>query len=195
MLHLFRKDISGYTDQELLTAYLRKKEQYFLAELFTRYTHMVYGVCVKYLKSTDDASDAVMTIYEKLEKDLHRHKIVRFSTWLYVITKNHCLGELRSRQSQTRKHERWQIDQVVFMESEDFLHPLDDDEKELQHDQLKKCIEQLKIEQRNCIELFYFNNKCYLEIAEKLNMKEKSVKSHLQNGKRNLKICLEENHE
>jgi RNA polymerase sigma-70 factor, ECF subfamily len=190
---IFRKNKRQYTDQELLAQYRAKKEQHILAELYTRYTHMVLGVCMKYLKNKDDASDTVMNIYEKLSNDIHRHEIVKFSTWLYVITRNHCLMELRSRKSLDHKHELWQEDYQLFMESETFLHPIDD-EIPLHTEQLKLCIEQLKQEQKNCIELFYYQNKCYLEIAEQLNLEEKKVKSHLQNGKRNLKICLESNH-
>ena len=190
MFRLFSKDIKDYTDQELLEAFSKKNDQHFLAALYTRYTHLVYGVCMKYLKNPDDASDAVMNIYEKLSQDIHRHEIIKFSTWLYVITRNHCLMELRSRKSQDRRHEMWQNEQDLFMESEEFLHPVDE-EDELHSQQLKLCIEQLKAEQKSCIELFYYQNKCYLEIAQQLKIEEKKVKSHLQNGKRNLKICME----
>jgi RNA polymerase sigma-70 factor, ECF subfamily len=194
LLNLFRKNIKHYSDQLLLEKYRDEKDQQFLAELYTRYTHLVYGVCMKYFKDPDDASDAVMNIYEKLSTDIHRHQIIKFSAWLYVITKNHCLMELRSRKSQERRHDLWQEDQQLFMESMDFLHPIDED-FDLHTEQLRLCIEQLKNEQKNCIELFYYHNKCYLEIAEELSLDEKKVKSHLQNGKRNLKICMENHHE
>jgi RNA polymerase sigma-70 factor, ECF subfamily len=188
-LRFFKKNKSQYSDQELLDAYREKNDQSLLAELFTRYTHMIYGVCMKYLKNPDDTSDAVMNIYEKLSSDINRHKILKFSTWLYVITKNHCLMELRSRKTEEKNHKNWQDYSQIFMESEDFLHPID--EIELHTEQLKLCIEQLKAEQKECIELFYYKNKCYLEIAELLVIDEKKVKSYLQNGKRNLKLCME----
>ncbi|MFW5663734.1 MAG: RNA polymerase sigma factor [bacterium] len=194
MFRLFSKDIKDYTDQELLEAFSKKNDQHFLAELYTRYTHLVYGVCMKYLKNPDDASDAVMNIYEKLSHEIHRYQIIRFSTWLYVITRNHCLMELRSRKTRDHRHEVWQNEQVLFMESQEFLHPVDKEEA-LHTQQLKLCIEQLKTEQKSCIELFYYENKCYLEIAQQLKIEEKKVKSHLQNGKRNLKICMESRHE
>jgi RNA polymerase sigma-70 factor, ECF subfamily len=194
VLQIFRKSIKQYSDQELLLTYREKRDQNLLAGLYTRYTNMVYGVCMKYLKNTDDASDAVMNIYEKLSKDIHRHEIIKFSTWLYVMVKNHCLMELRSRKSAGIKHDQWQEDFQLFMESEQILHPIDET-PDLHTQQLKLCIEQLKNEQKNCIELFYYQNKCYQEIAQTLDLDEKKVKSHLQNGKRNLKICLEQNHE
>lgn len=185
----FFKDKEQYTDQELLMKYREKREQHLLAGLFTRYTHLVYGVCLKYLRNTEDASDAVMNIYEKLSSNIHRHEIIKFSTWLYVISKNHCLMELRKRKSLEHKQEVWQEEQLLFMESESFLHPIDED-TEVHTQQLKLCLEQLKREQKSCIELFYYQNKCYLEISDILKIEEKTVKSHLQNGKRNLKICI-----
>lgn len=190
MLRFFKKAIKQYSDQELLEAYREKGEPELLAELYMRYTHMVYGVCMKYLKNPDEASDAVMNIYEKLLKDVGRHQILKFSTWLFVTTRNHCLMELRNLKSLEKKHNLWQNEQQLFMESEEFLHPLDED-VELHTQQLKICIEQLKNEQKACIQLFYYQNKCYSEIARKLEIDEKKVKSHLQNGKRNLKICME----
>jgi RNA polymerase sigma-70 factor (ECF subfamily) len=95
--------------------------------------------------------------------------------------------QIRSAQTREKRNKIWWSD---FMESGQELHPIDEDGSEI-NTALKKCIENLKKEQKRCIELFYYNNKCYNEIALILNMDEKKVKSHLQNAKRNLKICLE----
>jgi RNA polymerase sigma-70 factor, ECF subfamily len=194
LFKIFKKDKSHYTDSELVEQYRKTLDQKVLAILFTRYTHMAFGVCMKYLQQSDDASDAVMNIYEKLEKEITRHEIQNFATWLYVITKNHCLMELRSRKSKEKQHDKWMESELIFMELHHDLHPLDEDHG-LQTQKLKDCIEKLKTDQRKCIEMFYYHNKCYEEIALSLKLEEKSVKSHLQNGKRNLKICLETSHE
>ncbi len=186
------KSKKSLSDAELLALYNEKGDSEFLAELYTRYTHMVYGVCMKYLKNPDDAADAVMNIYEFLSKNIKKHQVLKFSTWLYVSTKNHCLMEIRSRKTKEKNHQLWQEDYQLFMESEVVLHPIDDGK--LNSEQLKLCIEKLKDEQKECIELFYYNNKCYQEISEYLKIEEKKVKSFLQNGKRNLKICMEESH-
>lgn len=193
MLRIFKKSKNELSDQELLEAFQKEGDTRILAELYTRYTHMVYGVCMKYFADADDASDAVMNIYEKLCTDIHRHQILKFSTWLYVSTRNHCLMELRSRKTREKHQELWQNEQLLFMESQEFVHPIDDGE--LHSKQLKLCLDQLKKEQKECIRLFYYENKCYLEIARTLQLEEKAVKSHLQNGKRNLKICMENVHE
>lgn len=79
------------------------------------------------------------------------------------------------------------------MESPRELHPIDK-EGLIDEAVLEKCIEHFAGEQKECIRLFYFDNKSYREIAATLKQDEKKVKSHLQNGKRNLKICLEGRH-
>lgn len=180
------------TDKDLLRQFQRNGNLDALGELYSRYMHLVYGVSLKYLGNREDARDAVMQIFEKLVSDLSGHEIRSFKSWLYVLTKNHCLMQIRSRKSAAGRMEGYKIEQD-FMESAPEMHPIDREDQSLE-DALKECIEQLKLEQRQCIELFYYGKLCYQEIAEQLNLNEKKVKSYLQNGKRNLKICLENKH-
>ena len=186
-------EISGkhpdITDEELLLLYKSKGSLDTLGELYSRYMHLVYGVALKYLGDRDEAKDMVMQIFEKLIIDLPGHEVRNFKSWLYVLTKNHCLMQLRSQKSVDGKMEGYKTEQE-FMESEQDLHPLDKEDHSIE-EALKDCIEQLRSEQKQCIELFYYKKLCYQEIAERLGMNEKKVKSFLQNGKRNLKICLE----
>jgi RNA polymerase sigma-70 factor (ECF subfamily) len=177
------------SDEELLEKFRLSGNLDLLGELFARYMHLVYGVSLKYFKDRNEAQDAVMNIFEKLITDLPKHKVQNFKSWLYVLTKNHCLMEIRSRKSTDRKLEGLKIEQD-FMESAEEMHPLDREDNSIE-DALNNCIEKLKSEQKQCIELFYYKKLCYQEVAEELNMDEKKVKSYLQNGKRNLKICLE----
>jgi RNA polymerase sigma-70 factor (ECF subfamily) len=58
---------------------------------------------------------------------------------------------------------------------------------------LEKCIETLGDEQKQCVKLFYLQEKCYKEITESTGFDMNKVKSYIQNGKRNLKICMEKN--
>jgi len=179
-------------DEDLLERFRHSGSLDLLGELYSRYMHLVYGVSLKYLGNRDDAQDAVMQIFEKLITELPRHDVQNFKSWLYVLTKNHCLMEIRSRKMEGARLEGVKIEQE-FMESDEELHPLDREDNSLDK-ALKECVEQLKSEQKECIELFYYQKLCYQEIAEKLNMEEKKVKSYLQNGKRNLKICIEGKH-
>jgi len=188
-------EISGkhpdITDEELLRLFARNGSLDTLGELYSRYMHLVYGVSLKYLDNREDARDAVMQIFEKLITSLPGQEVRNFKSWLYVLTKNHCLMQIRSQKSVDGRMEGYKIEQD-FMESDREMHPIDREEYS-REDALKDCIEHLKAEQKQCIELFYYQKLCYQEIAEKLGMTEKKVKSFLQNGKRNLKICLERN--
>jgi len=179
-------------DEALLALFQDKGDLDVLGELYTRYMHLVLGVALKYLGNREDARDAVMQIFEKLITDLPDQEIRTFKSWLYVLTKNHCLMEIRSRKSRDNKADDLKIE-MKFMESRDEVHPIDEDGFSME-DALKACIEKLKEEQKQCIRLFYYEKLCYREISAKLALEEKKVKSLLQNGKRNLKICLEGNH-
>ena len=162
-----------------------------LGELYTPYMPLVYGVCLKYLKNREAAQDAVMDIFEKLTIELVKHEIPdNFKTWLYVVTKNFCLMKLRSDGTENRAFNKMSAE---IMDNGYSLHPLDETEEVDLSPALKICMEKLKDLQRKSIELFYYKKLCYREIAENLNITEKKVKSDIQNGKRKLKICLEEN--
>lgn len=177
-------------DQELLKAYKEQRDPAILGDLFTPYMHLVYGVCLKYFKERDRSQDAVLQIFEKLIHEVSNHEINNFRSWLYVLTRNHCLMELRSESSRKEREKKYSLDQQNFMESEFELHPIDEENSKL-NKALQECIEELKKEQKECISLFYYKDKCYREISEILKIEESKVKSFLQNGKRNLKICLE----
>lgn len=175
------------SDEELLAAYQLHRQQDVLAELFMRYQGLLYGVCVKYLKDQDAAQDAVMSIYEELLRKLHQHEVANFKSWLYVLAKNHCLMELRK----DKKMPTTEF-QPEFMQSADFSHldnALQDKEEKL--NSLENCIEQLNEEQKLSIKLFYLDGKCYNEIVEMTGLEWNKVRSLIQNGRRNLKICME----
>lgn len=178
------------SDDELIEEFTSTGDLEVLGELYSGYMHLVYGVCLKYLKERDDARDAVMQIFEKLIIEIPKQKIENFRSWLHVVTKNYCLMQLRSQKSADEKYHEWAIDPGNFMENSYDLHPIDRDEEDMD-DALADCIERLRDEQKECIRQFYYENRCYSEISKNLGMDEKKVKSHLQNGKRNLKLCLE----
>ncbi len=173
-----------YSDLELIEAYYKEETDSYLGEFFNRYTHLVYGVCLKYLKQREDAQDAVMEIFEKLLQKPPTADIQNLKTWLYVVAKNHCLMKLRKKDPKVISIDS----EHSFMEIANEVHPID---KEEQIDGLDSCIKQLKDEQKECIQLFYLKKKCYQEIVTSTGFDLKKVKSYIQNGKRNLKICLE----
>jgi len=179
------------TDEELIIEYRSGGDLEVLGDLYSRYIHLVYGVCLKYLREREESMDAVMQIFEKLISEIPSHDILNFRSWLYVVTKNFCLMQIRSQKSRSEKHLDWQTEEYLIMENDYIMHPIDEDGKEVDME-LEDCIGRLKDEQRECIKQFYYDNRCYNDIARNMNIDEKKVKSHLQNAKRNLKICLEE---
>lgn len=187
------KSNAGKSDIGLIDEFKVSGDLEVLGSLYTRYMHLVYGVCLKYLKDREESKDAVNQIFEKLIIEIPRQRIGNFKSWLHVVTKNYCLMQLRSEKSISAKTEEWIKDSIIFMENNPVLHPVDEDVPDSGIDKrLENCIDKLKYEQKECIKLFYYESKCYSEIALKMNLEENKVKSYLQNAKRNLKLCLEE---
>jgi RNA polymerase sigma-70 factor (ECF subfamily) len=79
-----------------------------------------------------------------------------------------------------------------FMQSTETAHLTNESmEREDRLDKLEECMEQLPLEQKHSIQLFFIQKKCYNEIAEITGQEWNKVRSYIQNGKRNLKICME----
>ena len=188
-----RHKIRALSDEELVKSFCTNEENHFLEELFGRYIRFVFLICLKYLKNEDNAKDAAMQIFEKVSHDLKRFEVLNFKSWLHVITKNHCLMQLRSASKSTTTN----IDNQKYfepnMEINPFLHHEYDSEKELKLEQLEKAVSELDNEQKQCVELFYLQEKSYKEVADITGFSMNQVKSHIQNGKRNLKNILLEN--
>ena len=191
MTFIIKKNIAG-TDGELIAKYLDENNMEALGVLYQRYMHLVYGVCLKYLKNREESKDAVIQIFEKLIAEIKKHEVKNFKSWLYVLTKNFCLMELRKSGANERKIQKYFNEN--FMDSDENLHPIDETDNLALNSALQKCIEKLKNGQKQCIKLFYYEEKCYQEIADFMSISLKEVKSFIQNGKRNLKICLENNY-
>jgi RNA polymerase sigma factor (sigma-70 family) len=184
----FLKNISSpsSTDAELVADYQQRHELEVLATLYQRYMELVYGVCLKYLPDEDAAKDAVMNIFEELITKLKNHQVENFKGWLHVLAKNHCLMQLRS----VRNLKTTALNESV-VQSEETLHLNGVMEKEFQLEQMTQCMQGLPAEQQRCVELFYLQNKSYNEIVTLTGFDWKSVRSYIQNGRRNLKLCME----
>ena len=190
---MFLRKTSNETDEELLQHYQSTQNLKWLSVLYLRYSSLVYGVCLKYLKDRDEAKDAVMQIHEKLITSLLKQKVGNFKSWLYVNARNHCLMQLRSQRGKIKEEIS-----PFLMENAVDTHLAPDgykDEPELENDvkKLEKCIETLAGPQQDCVKLFYLQEKCYKEVADETGFDLNQVKSYIQNGKRNLKICMESN--
>jgi RNA polymerase sigma factor (sigma-70 family) len=184
-------DFKSFSDEELIVAYQKSTDTKYIGELFERYIHLVFGVCMKYLKDEENSKDAVMQIFEDLHHKLVEHEISYFKSWIYSVAKNHCLMILRKSKSELKSMEvLYNKFHHEVMESVDVFHPYNITDMKEKIPKLKKGIELLKKEQRACIELIYLQNKSYQEVSEITGYSLNKVKSHVQNGKRNLKIFL-----
>jgi RNA polymerase sigma-70 factor (ECF subfamily) len=166
--------------------YRRDGDLKVLGELYQRYMELVYGVCLKYLKEPEASQDAVMNIFEELVGKLAKHEVDNFRPWLHQVAKNHCLMRLRSE----KKAIDVKID-MTLVQSHEKAHLEETWEKEADFNALGYCLEQLSAEQRQMVELFYLQEKGYKEIAAVTGVEWNQVRSYIQNGRRNLKICME----
>ncbi len=180
---------SDLSDQELVELYLAEGSSTIIDALFDRYAHLVFGVCIKYLADEDAAKDATLEIFAKLQTDLKKHTITFFKSWLYQVVRNHCLMHLRKQEGLLRKAQTFHREETQRVEFEPFAHH-PKLELEIQLVQLEEALKQLKEEQRICVELFFLKEKSYQEIVDTTGYNLLNVKSHLQNGKRNLRILL-----
>ena len=183
----FIRNISSQQpDGELVLQYKQSGDLKVLGDLFQRYMELVYGVCLKYTKEPEDAKDCVINIFEELVTKLKKHEVENFRSWLYQLAKNHCLMRLRS----AKKMPMANID-ISLVQKEENVHLNGALEKEENFKRLEYCLGQLPGEQRQVIELFYLQGKCYNEIVEATEIEWNKVRSYIQNGRRNLKICME----
>ncbi|HWA35427.1 MAG TPA: sigma-70 family RNA polymerase sigma factor [Cyclobacteriaceae bacterium] len=183
-----RRSNTEKTDEELLKRYQSTQNLEWLSALYLRYASLVYAVCLKYLKDRDDAKDAVMQIHEKLITSLLQHNVSNFKSWLYVNARNHCLMQLRSQKGKIKEEIS-----PFLMETGPGSHLEDEPDMENNISRLEKCIETLAGPQQACVKLFYLQEKCYREVADETGFDLGQVKSYIQNGKRNLKTCMEAN--
>ncbi len=182
----FKRNISRLSDEELLIHYTKSGDTEYFGELYNRYIPLLYGLCLKYLHDEDRAQEAVMQLFEDLLPKLGNYEIKVFKPWLYRVAKNHCLQLLR------KENKEIPLDYTVnIVESDEFLHLLCEEESsEEQLKALHHCLEKLPEEQRTSITRFFLEEMSYADIVEQNGFTLNNVKSYIQNGKRNLKICI-----
>lgn len=191
---LFSKPQAEPDDGDLVRQYRETGEVDLVGRLFARHSEMVYLVCCKYLKDEEAAKDAAMQLFEHLLESLKKHEVSNFKSWLHVTAKNYCLMQLRSGRKQQMQRPD-DINALADMHLSPYGHPDADEELELSLTMLEKGLVALPEEQRSCVELFYLQQHSYKEIAALTGLDLNKVRSHIQNGRRNLKIYLEKHHE
>lgn len=180
-----------YSDATLLDLYKKNKDTKWLGFLFERYALLVFGVCMKYLKQVNDAQDATQQVFEKAFSEIQKYEVVYFKSWIYSIAKNHCLMQLRGKGHQPVLMESFPEDMLERTDSQTSLIQ-NENWLEQQSTELNQALQEISHDQKICIELFYFQKLSYKEIEQKTGYSFQQVKSHIQNGKRNLRIILEQ---
>ena len=173
-------------DRELLQYFYKDGNNEWLGILLQRYTMLLFGVCMKYLKNEEEAKDAVQQVFLKAINELHKYKVEYFKSWIYMVAKNHCLMKLRDKGKYT-----YEINEQVLAAPHDANDLKEIERKDHTLDKMAEALKQLNNEQRVCVTLFYLEKKSYQQVAEQTGYSLMQVKSNIQNGKRNLKIQLE----
>ncbi|MCB0775404.1 MAG: sigma-70 family RNA polymerase sigma factor [Chitinophagaceae bacterium] len=174
------------SDSELLENYYSDHDNEWLGILLQRYTLLLLGVSMKYLKNEEEAKDSVQQIFLKVIQELQKYRVEYFKSWLYMVTKNHCLMKLREKQGKsfTEINDKLPVADEMA-DKEVLLH------QEMNLDIMEASLKELNPEQQQCVTLFYLQKKSYQEVSEATGFSMLQVKSYIQNGKRNLKILIE----
>ncbi len=172
-------------DKELLRSYCKDGKTEALGILLQRYTAMLLGVCMKYLKNEDEAKDCVQQVFLKVINELHKYKVDYFKSWIYMVAKNHCLMKLREGKKGTVE-----INDKLYLAENEKEERHTAEQKEFTLNNLETTLKLLSEEQRICLDLFYLQKKSYQDITDLTGYNGLQVKSHIQNGKRNLKILM-----
>jgi len=187
-----RHHITHFTsssDSELISGFKQSHEPEIIGELYRRYHHQVYGICLKYLKDPETSADAVLQLFTDLFENLIKYEIGEFKNWMLTITRNYCLRQIKlENRYMGFSKETMRNLQTGFMENESEIAQLKRNEVLL--DRLEESLNQLKPEQQQCMRLFYLEEKSYLQITELTGFHLKKVKSYIQNGKRNLQLIM-----
>ncbi|EGK02859.1 RNA polymerase sigma factor [Dysgonomonas gadei] len=176
------------SDEILLSKFKETRKAEYFQQLYERYIPLIYGLCLKYLQSPEQSQDAVIDIYENLSQKIQDYEIKVFKNWLYSVVKNHCFHILKENKKEIIVNFDSQL-----MESDSSFTLFDDSRDEEKESALNECLEKLPEPQRIAVEKFFYEDKSYADIVDETGFHLKSVKSYIQNGKRNLKICIEKN--
>jgi RNA polymerase sigma-70 factor (ECF subfamily) len=182
---LNQRNYNEIDDKELLQRYYKDKDNEWLGILLQRYTMLLLGVCMKYLKNEEDAKDSVQQVFLKVINDLPKYKVEFFKSWLYMVAKNYCLMKLRDKNKYTAE-----LNEKILATPEEADGKTLAQEKDIHLSQMEQALQQLNEEQQVCVTLFYLQKNSYQQIAEHTGYTVMQVKSHIQNGKRNLKILM-----
>jgi len=163
-----------------LVARIRAGEQDALAELYDRYSSVVYGVALRVLQDAAAAEDIVQDIFLQLWRkpdafDSSRGSLV---AWLAVIARHRAIDRLRQRRPET------DIEEVIIAGRTDLR---DETERALVIEKVRAALGEMNADQRKALELAYFQGLTHSEIAEKTGEPLGTIKTRIRSGLQTLR--------
>ncbi|RFS15714.1 RNA polymerase sigma factor [Emticicia sp. C21] len=180
------KDFKGVADEELVRMYIETQRNVYFEELYDRYVDKVYRKCLSFVKNEAQAEDFTHDIFLRLVLKLGSFKEhAKFSTWLYSITYNYCMDQVR----QTKRQAEVALDENFDLADDGYDLEL----VEMQSQGLKKALQKIDPDERAILLMKYQDDFSIKEIAETFKISESAVKMRLMRTKEKLKKIYTEN--
>ncbi len=174
----------GLRDYRLIQRALNEDDQQAYTSLMHHYQDAVYYLMLKMTSSPTDAEDLTIEAFGRAFKNLHQYSPeFGFSTWLFRIAANNCIDFHRKNRlnlsslSDTDEKQRSKDSNIFLADPEP--NPEETIIKEQKHETMRQVVEKLKPHYRNIVELRYFEELSYEEIAQKMNLPIGTVKAQL----------------
>lgn len=171
-------------DYDLVVRATKKKDQRAFAKLMERYRDSVYFMLMKMVNNKDDADDLTIEAFGKAFRRLDQYTPdFAFSTWLFKIANNNCIDFIRKKKMTLYSIDQPVVDEeggerTIELESQT-LNPADNMIKNEKISLMQHMVKKLKPRYRQLVELRYFSEYSYEEIAEKLDLPVGTVKAQL----------------
>jgi RNA polymerase sigma factor (sigma-70 family) len=174
----------------------REGKQSAYAELMERYRESIYYMMYKMVKNADDADDLTIEAFGKAFSRLDQYSpIFAFSTWLFKIASNNCIDFMRKKRIKVTSMDTGFVSgdgEVIFYDAKSSIQ---DPEEQIIHSQkiklMRVLVDKLKPRYRELVELRYFDELSYEEIAETLNLPLGTVKAQLFRAREFLSNMIE----
>jgi RNA polymerase sigma-70 factor (ECF subfamily) len=184
---------SGYktlTDAQLMER-IQDRDAMALAELYDRYSPILYGLAIKILKNQMLAKDVLQDVFVRVWKNAGHYNIKQGKAlaWMASFCRNRCIDLLRLKDTQTQRSafEPEDINHIQSLVSDEKDSPLDRANDEQLRQLVKGALQKLPPEQRQLLEMAYYEGYSQSEIAEKTGTPLGTVKSRIRSGMLQLK--------
>ncbi len=161
-----------------------------LAELYDRYAHVLFVRCRSILRNDQDANDAVQETFAKVIRNANTfRKQSSPLTWMYRISTNHCLNQVRNRVSRRRKLE----DHKGEIGGPSVVRPPSSDEATEDHARIMSLLDTVDAQTRQCVVHTYFDDCTREEVAKLVGLSvptvRKRISTFLVKARRNLEVA------